>query len=485
MKKGITLITLVVTIIVMLLLVGVTLTITLGSDGVIEKSRASKLETRYGTIMDLIKVRENSLELNFAKNEIGESKEEFINRLLDKDLITSEDIYDDEDFNTISLGLKSDGSYTYIVHIVDGTLEGKRIFDATMELPDADKPGNEDLKNMILTVQINTNNESFKLPITGYQGLYVNWNFNDSNDNFQKITTAANLTNVYQNSGTYEVHIKGTAATNSTFGKDGILTYYENPQIVGLKSWGENGFSEIHSFGKNLKGNIPIPSRRSFENVTKFRGTFHSCNELEGKIPKNIFVTASKTEEFRDTFLGCNSLIGSIPENLLINTPNLKTIHGMFQNCSGLSGSIPLGIFDNIPQIDALDLVFYGCKNLTGKIPPNLFDKCKDITSISYTFTSCENLEGEIPSRLFAFNPEVKFFHGTFMGCKKLTKIYSTLFDNCNKVTDFGYTFFNCINLKGMAPELWNKEGQSGITSGCFRSCTNLDNYSLIPTSWR
>lgn len=44
-KKGITLISLVITIIVLLLLAGITLTFTLGSGGLIERSKASKVDS--------------------------------------------------------------------------------------------------------------------------------------------------------------------------------------------------------------------------------------------------------------------------------------------------------------------------------------------------------------------------------------------------------------------------------------------------------
>lgn len=46
-KKGITLIALVVTIIVLLILASITITIVLGPDGMIEKANAAKLDSRY------------------------------------------------------------------------------------------------------------------------------------------------------------------------------------------------------------------------------------------------------------------------------------------------------------------------------------------------------------------------------------------------------------------------------------------------------
>ena len=58
------------------------------------------------------------------------------------------------------------------------------------------------------------------------------------------------------------------------------------------------------------------------------------------------------------------------------------------------------------------------------------------------------------------------------------------LFDYCTGVTDFSYTFSNCTELSGNAPNLWViYSGANGVD--CFYTDTNLDNYyTEIPTSW-
>ena len=70
-KKGITLVALVITIIVLLILAGISIAITLGDEGVIGKAKSAKLEQRYGSIIDEVKIRESDLEIAFEKGEEG------------------------------------------------------------------------------------------------------------------------------------------------------------------------------------------------------------------------------------------------------------------------------------------------------------------------------------------------------------------------------------------------------------------------------
>lgn len=71
-RKGITLIALVVTIIILLLLAGITMSVVLGPDKLLEKAKHSRIASRYATIIDKAKVRETALTVAFIKNVEGE-----------------------------------------------------------------------------------------------------------------------------------------------------------------------------------------------------------------------------------------------------------------------------------------------------------------------------------------------------------------------------------------------------------------------------
>lgn len=120
MKKGLSLVALVVTIIVMLLLAGVSISLIVGPDGAIKKGKESKLESRYATILERVKLRETTIELSKAKGEDYDSPEEFIQKLIDEDLLTGEDSYNAADFSELRIGLKSDGTYTYYIPVITG-----------------------------------------------------------------------------------------------------------------------------------------------------------------------------------------------------------------------------------------------------------------------------------------------------------------------------------------------------------------------------
>lgn len=65
------------------------------------------------------------------------------------------DFYD-ENTGILHLGLEKNGEYKYNIPILDGSLLRKEIVDAINELPDADAPGNEAMKNMTYLLQLIT-----------------------------------------------------------------------------------------------------------------------------------------------------------------------------------------------------------------------------------------------------------------------------------------------------------------------------------------
>ena len=91
-NKGITLIALVITIIVLLILAGVTIATLAGENGILPNATAAREETRYATI----KEEKDLWELNKLTDEqtgsgTAESREEVINRLYDNGTITKEE----------------------------------------------------------------------------------------------------------------------------------------------------------------------------------------------------------------------------------------------------------------------------------------------------------------------------------------------------------------------------------------------------------
>ncbi len=62
-KRGITLIALVVTIVILLILAGVSIAIIIGPDGMLDKARETKIDSRYSSVMDKVYVRDGEIEV--------------------------------------------------------------------------------------------------------------------------------------------------------------------------------------------------------------------------------------------------------------------------------------------------------------------------------------------------------------------------------------------------------------------------------------
>lgn len=536
-KKGITLIALVVTIIILLILAAISIAFLLGPDGIINKARESKIAGRYSEVSDLVDVRNNTLILNSKIGESTESADDFINKLKAQNLVL-EDEYDSETM-TITIG----GNKKILIS------SDKDIIDAIANLPDADAPGNEHLKHMTLKVRTTTASENVEIPISDMTNLTIDWGDG---------TTTSEDTHIYSQANEYEVKIMGKS-NDAEFGHPGY--WNENLNLVGIKHWGENDFVKMNSFGTKLEGELPIPSRNSFHKVTEFRYTFDACSELTS-IPENLFANCPNVTRFDGTFSDCQGLtsipprlfsnvlnvtefehtfyychgitsvpselfskntnvtmfdtvfesctgltsipedlfannikatdlaatfsectgLTSIPENLFANNVNVTDFRSIFSDCKGLV-NIPPKLFSNNPEVLYFSSTFRGCIGITA-IPSGLFDNNPNVLTFSALFSGCSNLTGAIPDGLFKNNTKVTNFSSAFKHCYGLTYVPFDLFDNCPNVSYFYDTFFGCYGLTSKVPELWKRDNVDNFRT-CFYGCNSVANYSDIDINWR
>ena len=105
--RGITLIALVVTIVVLLILAGVSINLVIGQNGIITKAKEAKLETRADSVAtecDLWKMYNTLLEnTNDGK---AQSLDDMLTSLLDRNLITSEEKTEIETTGKVQIGTK-------------------------------------------------------------------------------------------------------------------------------------------------------------------------------------------------------------------------------------------------------------------------------------------------------------------------------------------------------------------------------------------
>ena len=106
-KKGITLIALVVTIVVLLILAGVTISLLLDENGIIAKSKDARIETRASQVEDEVGMWKQHNFINKESNQEQESADTMLASLISKKLLTEDEIDRDQELITIK---KKDGT---------------------------------------------------------------------------------------------------------------------------------------------------------------------------------------------------------------------------------------------------------------------------------------------------------------------------------------------------------------------------------------
>ncbi len=90
-KRGITLIALIITIIVLLILAGITITMVVGDNGVLSRAKESKEKTRAGQLQERIKLEIANNEIAKYSGEGAKTKEQVVEELKQEGLLTEEE----------------------------------------------------------------------------------------------------------------------------------------------------------------------------------------------------------------------------------------------------------------------------------------------------------------------------------------------------------------------------------------------------------
>ena len=159
-KRGITLIALVVTIVVLLILAGVTISLLLDENGIIAKSKDARTETRVSQIEDEVGMWKQHNFINKESNQAQESADTMLASLISRKLLTEDEIDREQELITIK---KKDGtvikeiSYSSVTINISKTpatdKSGAVVLRATVTgtiIPNIDMSnGNEELNNFV------------------------------------------------------------------------------------------------------------------------------------------------------------------------------------------------------------------------------------------------------------------------------------------------------------------------------------------------
>lgn len=382
-KKGITLISLVVTIIVLLILAGVSIATLTGDNGILTRTQEAKNKTEEVALEEKIKLLATETILN---QYTGESEYETAQELQDKLNNQGENV----------LVIQWD---KYIIFDLNENKEYRVMSDGNVEYYGQSTMGN------ILKNTTEANPEQSESRNNGYIG--VGTDGNTVNLDLWKYTIDNDVTN--QKGYTLNNNIEDMKQT-SILDMSGSCGYIA----------GEN---EKNIIDGKIKGCVPAYIKSSLSEswvaVTSMFATFYNIKTLTNppEIPNTVI-------SLRETFLFCDNLI-SMPEipsdvtnmgstfnscNKLVNVtkiPNKVTnMTCAFMLCSSLEnfGSIP-------DSVTSLQATFYDCKNLK-----EIENIGKKVENMYMTFTGCTKLETvpEIPS-------SVTDMRQTFQGCSNLT----------------------------------------------------------------
>ena len=445
-ERGITLIALVVTIVVLLILAGVSINLVLGNNGIITKAKESRTETRMSQIDEQVKLA------------IGDAYADGIGSITDSGLKSAlnnrigEGTYDISGDETTGwkVTVKETGK-TYDI-TSNGKINSSEETGSTVDWNKILEEANKNPESFKHEDQSKTNNDIG----IGTDGKPVNmdlWNASIINEN--EITLGAftgcggdrgyvgkikdgkiqGKIPAYIKKAGYEEFYKVTSLEYTFFNYEDLEIAPEIPSDV-------TNMSRTFCYCTNLKTVPKIPS-----GVTNMEMTFSRCTRIETapEIPTSV-------KNMKGTFDGCESLAiaPEIPDSV-------TNIEYTFCNCEKIKTS------PKIPtNVTSMSNTFYGCISLevAPKIP-------EGVTYMGMTFAYCENLKTapEIPSG-------VTNMDCTFLGCINL----ATAPEIPSDVTNMGETFKKCTNL-ATAPEI---PSNVTIMSETFCGCKNLTGTVVI-----
>ena len=424
-QNGLTLIALIITIIVMIILAGVSLSLTTGDDGVLNKAKLAREETRAGQVKEILDlwVEDTKIAREIGTND-EEPIEELINRLKEDKLLTEEEIIKINDSNNVNKEVKigdqtisfkdessntdfDDGGLGYTQADIDNTLKYFTFDKSTGILTSKDD---------VIGTYKNRKNVSLKTAVfpKEIEGVVVKeirstleygWGVLANINDLEKVIILSEITEFGEapfegckNLKSVELPNTLTKISNYAFSGCTNLTSIKIPSSVTRIS------SSVFSGCTNLTS-VTIPS-----SVTSIDGSvFYGCANLTN-------IEVDEANAIYDSRENCNAIIKTSTNELIRgckNTTIPSSVTSIGSSAfSGSTGLTSVTIPDVVISIGST--AFYGCTGLTSITIPN------GVTSIGYnTFYGCTNLTSiVIPSSVKSIG------NYTFYDCTSLKDVY-------------------------------------------------------------
>lgn len=395
-QEGVTLIALAVTIIVMLILAGVSISTLTGNSGISKNAENARLQNELGSIVEKIN-------LAISESFMDDVNVDKMKVLIDKGYIieNKNENYDYVDASAV-LGSSSKfgkGNEDKERYILDGNKvvyinnKGEEVTEAETAL-DANK-------NFITTWRVNAN-DKIVLPFIvdqWFQGNYdctIDWGDGSETEHVGgENSTAQRPEHTYTYPELLKKLIKivswgAVEAEGYGFGDAENLVEIAEPIKKTFIKCEDDSLAYLFSGCKNLE---VIPSflfRYVNENTTSFKGTFERCEKLTS-IPEELFENAPNATNFEATFAYCKNLM-TIPTNLFANNKKQINFKKTFTGCTKLE-NVPYELFDSTPNTINFDRTFYECYNL--KTGPKIWERANasQISGNQRTYAYCNSFD--------------------------------------------------------------------------------------------
>jgi len=441
-KKGITLIALIITIIILLILAGVTISLVVGDSGILTQSKNSSEKTIIGREQETISVSWSALITDKLTNDV-----EITDRAFERELIK----------NNNDVRVSYDANDNYLVHFNDTGHEYG--VDGTGKLVEPEPILPMDPTEIIYVTLYTDGTLGFCSTEAKIEGKEVANNYTVPRG-ASYISTSIPWRN--ELSSITSVNFVDKIAPTSTsdwFFQCTNLTNIEN--IKNLNTSNVTNMSYMFYKCSNLTS-LDV-SRFDTSKVTNMSDMFCKCSNLTS-LDVSRFDT-SKVVYMSSMFDGCSKLTSLDVSNF--DTSNVINMRSMFHGCSSLT-NIDVSRFDT-SKVTRMDQMFYSCENLTSLDVSN-FDT-SNVTDMEFMFQNCSNLTSLDASRFDT--SKVTTMCQMFCTCSSLTSLDVSNFDTSN-VTNMYHMFGGCENLTTIyvGPN-WTTSSVTN-SSGMFYSCTSL-----------
>ena len=442
-QKGITLIALVITIIVLLILAGVSIATLTGQNGVLSQANNAKIAQAHGNVKDSMALAYNEYQLEKQTQNVGK---------IEKVASTSKIEIKGKRKNYLA---RLD---TFLDFLLDkGYIESK-------------ETGKIIVDKLTGAHQVigNGKGETDIYKIEGTEGTYKVKYYNNQGSEEEIWTVTGDESKPQGNTKSIKMIVNS--------GEDGLVLLpfdYEISYTGTITiNWGDGAIEEVTD-----------------ESVATSKGKIASINNsvkvADRMLSTNCYhIYEEKNKEFEIEIEGNITEIYSEVCNRYTNKETGEVID--YPNGKEKILEITQWGETGLEDVDLSE-----CTKLR-KIASPSENSFINVYDFGYSFSNCTSLT-EIPADLFSNCLNAGSFYFTFLGCIGLTELPQTLFDNCQNVTDFYGTFDSCTNLTGDPIPLWERvengaeNGYKGNPDGmgCYYNCQKLNNYNNIPEYWR